>query len=71
LTTVFLNIFRELEIDTLKETHEFIQKYSAVLEEYILFDPMKRPPIETVLQKIQTVFQPISIEEYRAFLNDL
>jgi hypothetical protein len=71
LTTIFLNIFRELEIDTLKETHGFIQKYSAVLEEYNLFDPIKRPSIETVLQKIQTVFQSISIEEYRAFLNDL
>ena len=71
LTTVFLTILRELNVESMKETHEFIKRYAVVLEEYILFDPMKRPSIETVIQKIQAVFQSISMEEYNTFVDNL
>ena len=69
IAILFVTLLRNLQIDI--ENYEFMKQYMNILNETIFSDPITRPSIKTIVEKIKTIFSSISKDIYQSFLNSL
>jgi len=69
ISILFTTLILKLQIDI--DNYDFMKEYMNILLKTIFSDPISRPPIKTIVEKIESIFRSIKKEEYQSFLNSL